>query len=59
MGFVDTLRKMNLFVSTIEAGVLDSHIPKVQTYRNMIQKWNELGKSNRLTKEQILYILSQ
>lgn len=59
IGFVDALRKMNRFVSTIEAGVLDSHMPKVQTYRNMIQKWNELGKSNRLTKEQILYILSR
>lgn len=59
IGFVDALRKMNRFVSTIEAGVLDSHMPKIQTYQNMIQKWHGLGKSNRLTKEQILYILGR
>ncbi|MFV5344274.1 YfbU family protein [Acinetobacter oleivorans] len=59
IGFVDALNKAHRFSSTIDAGVLDSHMPQAQTYQNMIQKWHELDKSNRLTKEQILYILSQ
>lgn len=59
IGFVEALKKMNRFVSTIKAGVLDSHMPKAQTYKNMIQRWYELEKSTRLTKEQILDILSK
>ncbi|MGR2923027.1 YfbU family protein [Acinetobacter sp. 1125_18A] len=59
IGFVDALNKAHRFSSTIEAGVLNSHTPKADRYRIMIQKWHELDKSNRLTKDQILYILSR
>ncbi|EPY1174660.1 YfbU family protein [Acinetobacter baumannii] len=59
MGFVDALNKAHRFSSTIDAGVLNSHSPKADRYQNMIQKWKELDKSNTLSKEQILYILSR
>ncbi|MBN6492922.1 YfbU family protein [Acinetobacter pittii] len=57
--FVDALKKSNRFVNVIDAGVRNSHIPKVHTYETMIQKWHELDQSYTLTKDQILYILGR
>lgn len=44
------------FVNVIDAGVRNSHMPKVHTNETMIQKWDDLKRSYTLTKEQILYI---
>ncbi|MEN8975135.1 YfbU family protein [Acinetobacter baumannii] len=57
--FADALKKSNRFVNVIDAGVRNSHIPKVHTYETMIQKWHELDQSYTLTKDQILYILGR
>ncbi|WP_111848321.1 YfbU family protein [Acinetobacter baumannii] len=59
MRFVDALKKSNRFVDVIDDGVRNSHMRKVHIYETMIQKWDDLGRSHSLTKDQILYILGR
>lgn len=56
-GFVHALKKANLFVGIIGAGQVISPRPMTNTYKQMLEKWEQLEKIKRLSNEQILHII--
>ena len=57
MRFTQALKENDRFTDIIEKGQLNSHSPKKNQYRKMLNNWKELNEKENLTVEEMVSIV--